>query len=807
MSEQPNSPTPNRSSGDAGGFNWRLLILLSVAALILGLAVFNSPLSDKTVKELSYSEFRKYWDQGNVIVDDPKDHPLAVITTDTSYDAKISGFLRAERQKADSAQEKIRPFRVLVNLDLQKDEINALLGDKIRVETAPVEQAPQPAPEPTPPPTVEASADTDILTLAEFRKALAREEVQLGDPAKADAPPIANPLRILATGDSAQATIVGTRKYFDDKDMATKKGKDGHDLKPTPFTVSVSVPILSDDLKRLVQDKATYIRKKDYLGGAIMTFLPVLLILLLLFFLFRQQMKSAGRGAMSFGKSKARLLSLDRNKVTFKDVAGIQEAKEELCEIVDFLRDPRKFQKLGGSIPKGVLMVGSPGTGKTLLARAIAGEADVPFFSISGSDFVEMFVGVGASRVRDMFEQGKKHAPCLIFIDEIDAVGRHRGHGMGGGHDEREQTLNQLLVEMDGFDTTEGVIIIAATNRPDVLDPALLRPGRFDRQVTISLPDVNGREEILRVHVKKIKLAAGVDLSKIARGTPGFSGAELANLVNESALLAARRGLSAVTLDEMEEARDKVRWGRERRSLAMSEKEKTGTAWHEAGHAYLNMVLPHTHPLHKVTIIPRGPFLGATMFLPDGDQYSTQKKEALASLIVTMGGRIAEALHSEDVSNGAAGDIRQATTLARHMVCEWGMSDKLGMVEYGDGDRPIFLGRGDVGRHPNYSSHTAQIIDEEIKYFIDDAYRQASEILTAAHDKVELIAMALLEYETLDASHLRDLIDLGEMRDPPNVPKPPPIPEELKKKPVPKAAEEDKPDNGGPIPGVVGAPA
>jgi cell division protease FtsH len=532
------------------------------------------------------------------------------------------------------------------------------------------------------------------------------------------------------------------------------------------------------------------------------------LIIGILFFLFRQQMKSAGRGAMSFGKSKARLLTMDRNKVTFKDVAGIQEAKEELFEIVDFLRDPKKFQKLGGSIPKGVLMVGSPGTGKTLLARAIAGEADVPFFSISGSDFVEMFVGVGASRVRDMFEQGRKHAPCLIFIDEIDAVGRHRGHGMGGGHDEREQTLNQLLVEMDGFDTQEGVIIIAATNRPDVLDPALLRPGRFDRQVTISLPDVNGREEILRVHVKKIKLAAGVDLSKIARGTPGFSGAELANLVNESALLAARRGLSAVTLDEMEEARDKVRWGRERRSLAMSEQEKVGTAWHEAGHAYLNMVLPHTNPLHKVTIIPRGPYLGATMYLPEGDKYSTQKKEALANLIVTMGGRIAEGFHSDDVSNGASGDIRQATSLARHMVCEWGMSEILGMVEYGEGDGPVFLGRGDMGgRRTNYSGHTAKIIDEEIKRFIDEAFEAATRILTENRDKVELIAKALLEFETLDAGHLRDIIDFGEMRNPPTAPKPPPVPEELKKKPVAKAAEEDRPEGSGPIPGVIGAPA
>ncbi|MCW1916400.1 ATP-dependent zinc metalloprotease FtsH [Luteolibacter sp. GHJ8] len=565
--------------------------------------------------------------------------------------------------------------------------------------------------------------------------------------------------------------------------------------------------MLGDEVGSILREKGSvYKVESDFLRSAIFTFLPVLLIVLLLFFLFRQQMKAAGRGAMSFGKSKARLLTRDHNKVTFKDVAGIQEAKEELWEIVDFLRDPRKFQKLGGSIPKGVLMVGPPGTGKTLLARAIAGEADVPFFSISGSDFVEMFVGVGASRVRDMFEQGKKHAPCLIFIDEIDAVGRHRGHGMGGGHDEREQTLNQLLVEMDGFDTQEGVIIIAATNRPDVLDPALLRPGRFDRQVTVSLPDVNGREEILRVHVKKIKLAPGTDLGVIARGTPGFSGAELANLINEAALLAARRGLSAVTIAEMEEARDKVRWGRERRSLAMSDKERIGTAWHEAGHAYLNMVLPHTHPLHKVTIIPRGPYLGATMYLPEGDKYSTQRKEALANLVVTMGGRIAECFITDDVSNGASGDIRQATSLARHMVCEWGMSEKLGMIEYGDGDSPVFLAR-DVSRSRNYSEDTARIIDAEIKRFIDEAYDQATDILTKNKHTVELIAKALLEYETLDASHLKDIIDHGEMRNPPSAPKPPPVPEEFRKKPAAKPTE-DKPDEGGPLAGeVVGAPA
>ena len=787
MSDSPNSTppsnSPNRSSGDANGFNWRLLVLLSVATVILGVAFFN-PITNKQVRPMTYSEFRQAWDQDRIILNNPK-QPLKVITTDTSFDATITGWITSDIQEPKADVPK-KDFRVLVNFTLQREEINDLLGNNIRFQqVATASERPS-------------ENDVETLSLAELRKSLALKLVDLNDPG--------NSLRVLTTAGSDDAVIVGSRK------IATLPTPQLDTLgKPIPavaFSVPVSTAIQSEDLNKLVKDKAIYERSKDYLSSALFTFLPFLLIIGVLFFLFRQQMKSAGRGAMSFGKSKARLLTMDRNKVTFKDVAGIQEAKEELFEIVDFLRDPRKFQKLGGSIPKGVLMVGSPGTGKTLLARAIAGEADVPFFSISGSDFVEMFVGVGASRVRDMFEQGRKHAPCLIFIDEIDAVGRHRGHGMGGGHDEREQTLNQLLVEMDGFDTQEGVIIIAATNRPDVLDPALLRPGRFDRQVTISLPDVNGREEILRVHVKKIKLAAGVDLSKIARGTPGFSGAELANLINESALLAARRGLSAVTLDEMEEARDKVRWGRERRSLAMSDKEKTGTAWHEAGHAYLNMVLPDTNPLHKVTIIPRGPYLGATMYLPEGDKYSTQKKEALANLIVTMGGRIAEGFHSDDVSNGASGDIKQATSLARHMVCEWGMSDKLGMVEYGEGDGPVFLGRGDMGgRRTNYSESTAQVIDEEIKRFIDDAYAIATRVLNEGRDKVELIAKALLEFETLDATHLKDIIEHGEMRNPPSAPKPPPVPDELKKKPVAKAAEEDRPEGPGPIPGAIGAPA
>jgi cell division protease FtsH len=463
----------------------------------------------------------------------------------------------------------------------------------------------------------------------------------------------------------------------------------------------------------------------------------------------------------------------------------VEEAKDEVEELVEFLKDPKRFQKLGGRIPKGVLLVGPPGTGKTLLARAIAGEADVPFFSISGSDFVEMFVGVGASRVRDMFEQGKKNAPCIIFIDEIDAVGRHRGTGLGGGHDEREQTLNALLVEMDGFDTQEGVIIIAATNRPDVLDPALLRPGRFDRQITVNLPDVKGREQILNVHAKRVKIAEGVDLAVIARGTPGYSGAELANVINEAALMAARRGLKAITMKEFEEARDKVRWGRERRSLAMSAKEKENTAYHEAGHALLCELVDNMDPLHKVTIIPRGPALGLTMYLPETDQYTNRKLELLDHLVVIMGGRVSEELVFKDVTNGASSDIRHATNIARKMVCEWGMSEKMGMVEYGAHEEHVFLGR-DFGKNRDYSEATALEIDGEVRNICDSAYQRAKELLAANRDKLELIAKALLEFETLDGAQIRDIIKYGEMKNPPPLPgtedkprtEPPPLPQE-----------------------------
>jgi cell division protease FtsH len=596
---------------------------------------------------------------------------------------------------------------------------------------------------------------------------------------------------------------------------------EGHVMEPSAdgkshertFRTPVNIKYQKDEISKLLADaKQTHPEyvltaryDTSYSGAIFMTALPVV-VLLGLFLLIRQQMKMAGRGALSFGKSRAKMLNQDRNKITFKDVAGVEEAKEEVWELVEFLKDPKKFQRLGGKIPKGILMVGAPGTGKTLLAKAIAGEADVPFFSISGSDFVEMFVGVGASRVRDMFEQGKKNAPCLIFIDEIDAVGRHRGHGLGGGHDEREQTLNAMLVEMDGFDTQEGVIIIAATNRPDVLDPALLRPGRFDRQVVVNLPDVKGREEILRVHSKKVKLNEHADLSKLARGTPGFSGAELANIINEAALLAARRNLKSIGSPELEEARDKVRWGRERRSLALSDKEKQNTAYHEAGHAILIELLENTDPLHKVTIIPRGPSLGSTMWLPEQDKFNHRKNELMDDLVVSMGGRVAEEIQFNDVTNGAMGDIRQATAIARSMVCSWGMSEKLGMIEYGEQEGQVFLAR-DLNRSRNYSENTAQKIDEEVKRFIDEAYAKAKQLILTHKDKLDAIALALLEYETLDGIHIKEIMEHGRIMNPPQSPKPPtppPVPVAQPERPVSKP-EEDKDDG---IPGsVIGVPA
>ena len=492
--------------------------------------------------------------------------------------------------------------------------------------------------------------------------------------------------------------------------------------------------------------------------------LPVLIIIGFLYFLFSRQLRQAGRGALNFGKSRAKLLTRDREKITFGDVAGCDEAKEEVSEVVEFLKDPKKFTKMGGRIPKGILMVGPPGTGKTLLAKAVAGEADVPFFSISGSDFVEMFVGVGASRVRDMFEQGRKSAPCLIFIDEIDAVGRQRGAGLGGGNDEREQTLNSLLVEMDGFDTTEGVIIIAATNRPAVLDSALLRPGRFDRQIYVDLPDMIGREQILRVHARKLSLGDNVDLGVIARGTPGLSGAELANLLNEAALLAARRNRKKIDAADVEDAREKVQFGRERRRL-MDDQEKKLTAYHEAGHALIQGVLDDGHmPVHKVTIIPRGRSLGSTMFIPKKDVLTQAMKRMLNQIAMGLGGRIAEELVMGDISSGAAGDIIQITAIARHMVCDWGMSP-LGPIAYGGNHDTVFLGR-DITRTENVSEETARRIDVEIQRIISEQYERAKIIISERRPALDKIAEALLEHETIEGRHVLEILEFGEIRSP-----------------------------------------
>ena len=495
---------------------------------------------------------------------------------------------------------------------------------------------------------------------------------------------------------------------------------------------------------------------------------PMLLLIgVWIFFMRQMQGGAGGRGALSFGKSRARLLGEDQVKVTFSDVAGVEEAKEEVSELVDFLRDPAKFQKLGGKIPRGVLMVGSPGTGKTLLARAIAGEAKVPFFTISGSDFVEMFVGVGASRVRDMFEQAKKHAPCIIFIDEIDAVGRHRGAGLGGGHDEREQTLNQLLVEMDGFEGNEGIIVIAATNRPDVLDPALLRPGRFDRQVVVPLPDIRGREQILKVHMRKIPLDRDVEPNVIARGTPGFSGADLANLVNEAALFAARANRRTVDMEQFEKAKDKIMMGSERRSMVMSDDEKRLTAYHEAGHAIVGLLVPSHDPVYKVTIIPRGRALGVTMFLPEEDRYSYSKERLESQISSLFGGRIAEELifGPESVTTGASNDIQRATELARNMVTRWGLSEKLGPLTYSEEEGEVFLGHS-VTQHKTVSDQTQDLIDEEVRSIIDRNYRRSTRILEEQEQKLHVMAGALIRYETIDTEQIKDIMDGREPRPP-----------------------------------------
>lgn len=526
--------------------------------------------------------------------------------------------------------------------------------------------------------------------------------------------------------------------------------------------------LVGDLLNYGVEINARPQEQQGLLMQVFISWFPMLLLIgVWIFFMRQMQGGGGGRGAMSFGKSKAKLLSEDQIKVTFSDVAGVEEAKEEVGELVEFLRDPSKFQKLGGKIPRGVLMVGSPGTGKTLLAKAIAGEAKVPFFSISGSDFVEMFVGVGASRVRDMFEQAKKHSPCIIFIDEIDAVGRHRGAGLGGGHDEREQTLNQLLVEMDGFEGSEGVIVIAATNRPDVLDPALLRPGRFDRQVVVPLPDVRGREQILRVHMRKVPIGDDVKPSLIARGTPGFSGADLANLVNEAALFAARADKRLVGMLEFENAKDKIMMGAERKSMVMNDDEKKLTAYHEAGHAIVGRMVPSHDPVYKVTIIPRGRALGVTMFLPEEDRYSYSKERLESQISSLYGGRVAEELifGADKVTTGASNDIQRTTELARNMVTKWGLSDRLGPMTYSEEEGEVFLGHS-VAQHKNVSGQTAGVIDEEVRVIIDRNYERANQILVDNMDKLHVMAEALIKYETIDSDQINDIMEGRQPRPP-----------------------------------------
>jgi len=549
------------------------------------------------------------------------------------------------------------------------------------------------------------------------------------------------------SGKISEVTIQGDRvsgKYIDGSSFQTM------------------TPSKDQDLVRVLREKGVRIvvvppEQTSWYMNILISWFPMILLLGIWIF-FMRQMQSGGGKALSFGKSKARLMNEDKNKITFKDVAGVDEAKEELHEIIEFLKEPQKFNKLGGKIPKGVLLVGPPGTGKTLLAKAIAGEANVPFFSISGSDFVEMFVGVGASRVRDLFEQGKKNSPCIIFIDEIDAVGRHRGAGLGGGHDEREQTLNQLLVEMDGFENNEGVILIAATNRPDVLDPALLRPGRFDRQVMVDRPDVKGREGVLKVHTATVPLTENVDLKTIARGTPGFTGADLANLVNEAALLAARDDKKCVGNDDFESAKDKVLMGVERRSMVISEKEKRTTAYHEAGHALVAVKLPGTDPLHKVTIIPRGRALGVTMQLPEDEKHTYPRNYLYNNLAIFMGGRVAEEICLGQMTTGAGNDIERATEMARKMVCEWGMSEKMGPLTYGAKEEQVFLGK-DFSQQKNFSDQTAKLIDQEVKALVMSGYEKACEIITEHRDSLEKMALALLDRETLNASEIKEIIN------------------------------------------------
>ncbi len=727
---------PNKLPTPGGSPNWGVMILMAVITGILIVAFMFDGSFASPGRTISLEQFRQDYRAGKVVLSEPKKFPLEVVLDSSSTEGTITAYEYKTLPQFPKA-EFYMPFT-------ESDDVRALCN-RFGITTTRVENAP-----------AELKGER-IWSTEDFARMGAEG-------------------RIITTSSSpviyeyaGQGIIVGEYRKTPTGTVTIK------DLEPV--RVEFNSAFQGEQVRDLLGNQVKYTVESNTWSMFLVNVLPFALLLLLIFFFFRAQSGGPG-GAMKFARSRARLLDPNQNKVTFKDVAGISEAKEEVWEIVEFLRNPQKFRNLGGTIPKGVLMVGPPGTGKTLLARAIAGEAGVPFYTISGSDFVEMFVGVGASRVRDMFAEAKKHSPCLIFIDEIDAVGRHRGHGVGGGHDEREQTLNALLVEMDGFTANENVIVIAATNRVDVLDPALLRPGRFDRQVTVNLPDAAGREQILRVHARKVKLAPDVDLGPIARATTGFSGAELANLVNEAALIAARHNKPTVQQGDLEEAREKVRWGRERRSLEISDKEKYMTAVHEAGHAVclLKTALAKSLPLHKVTIIPRGPALGVTMMLPDEDKHSEYKSELLDYIVMAMGGRCAELVTFGDISGGARGDIHQATAIARKMVCVYGMSDKLGPIEYGSNHSEVFLARDISQTTRNFSEHTAQIIDEEIQRIVTENYNRAVTILTENKERLLLIADKLIEFETLSGKQVAELLETGEMTDPPVRQLPPPMP-------------------------------
>lgn len=752
--QQPQNPPPTSR------MNWGVWLLSAVLiGVVLLLFTYDGDLGGGT-KKITLSDFEKNYRTGLIVLNNPKDFPVEVISQDNAESAVITAYMYKEAPKFNYGRFYM-PFT-------DSDEIKELCN-RFGITTTSMETAENPVP-------ADFSNAKRIWSTAEFRMLGEEGRINMQEP----------PTIFLR--DNGSGVIVGIYRENPVEQMNRRQVQ--------RVSAAFNTKFQGEQVKALLGSNAVYKVESNTLQVILINCLPVLIVLAILIFLFRAQ-GGGPAGAARFAKSRARLLDPSRNPITFKDVAGVSEAKEEVWELVEFLRHPGKFRALGGKMPKGVLMVGPPGTGKTLLAKAIAGEADVPFYTISGSDFVEMFVGVGASRVRDMFAEAKKHTPCLIFIDEIDAVGRHRGHGVGGGHDEREQTLNALLVEMDGFTDNENIIVIAATNRVDVLDPALLRPGRFDRQVMVPLPDAAGREQILRVHARKVKMAPGVDLAPVARATTGFSGAELANIVNEAALIAARKGHSAVLQQDLEEAREKERWGRERRSLEITEREKRMTAVHEAGHALclLKTPLAKSLPLHKVTIIPRGPALGVTMMLPDEDKHSEYKSELLDYIVMAMGGRCAELVTFGDISGGASGDIRQATSIARKMVCVYGMSERLGPIEYGSNHNEVFLARDLAQSTRNFSERTAQIIDEEIQRIVEENYNRALTILTENKERLLLIADALMKYETLSGEHVKELLETGTMQNPPVRELPPDVP------PAPDAPTDlQTPDDNPPAP-------